>query len=422
MPRYDFVSPGAMAGGALQAFLVQRALAERQAMMDKLAAERQKADIGLRSGDLNLRQQQEARIAEAQAQQQKDLEQEREFRRASTISENALPGDPIGDDTRAVLERQGYGGTMRTLPAQPASEGYGVLESLEQPAPGTGVLAKTPPPGILQPAQPERTIARGGSKYLAARTAAEERAAQAAETEAGRNERAQAEEAGRNERAEAQRRLSELIARMHAGNSAETTELRNELLRIQSAMASDKLETTRTERTKAEERAKQASGATVDVIKELADVGPDGKLQLKPGAANLFGVRNPLAEWIPGSETATAKAALERLKSRVALDLIAEMKSQSRTGATGFGAMNERELALLEHGASQLGSSRMSREAALAELQRIYDVAHRTMQGATPTTGGGGGTVRMRAPDGRSLNVPADQVEAAKARGATLAR
>jgi hypothetical protein len=37
-----------------------------------------------------------------------------------------------------------------------------------------------------------------------------------------------------------------------------------------------------------------------------------------------------------------AKAALDNLKSRLVIDLIGEMKSQSKTGATGFGQLNDR--------------------------------------------------------------------------------
>jgi hypothetical protein len=399
MARYDFVSPGAMAGNAIQQFLMQRAMEERQARMDQLAAERQSAEIGQREADLGLRRQQEARIAEAQAQQQKDLEQEREFRRASVLAENAIPGDPIDPDTKGVMERQGFGGAMRTIPGQPASEGFGVLESLEQPAPGAGVLQNSPPPGILQPAQPERTIARGGSKYLSARQAAEERAAQAAEARAAREAEGERNRQFRGEQGEANRALREDLARASASGRGETTALRNDLLRTQVDAATQKAEDKQVADKRARDAARVTSGATIDVIKELADFDERGRATLKPGTANLFGARNPLARLVPGSDTNNAKAALDRLKGRVIVDLLNEMKNQSRTGATGFGALSGPELKLLENAAAELNSSMISDTRAAAELERIYSMAKQLYgdePGNGPANGGpSGGSGRV---------------------------
>jgi hypothetical protein len=44
MSRYNFVSGGAAAGNAIEQFLVQRALEDRQRRMDELAAQNTKAD------------------------------------------------------------------------------------------------------------------------------------------------------------------------------------------------------------------------------------------------------------------------------------------------------------------------------------------------------------------------------------------
>jgi hypothetical protein len=125
---------------------------------------------------------------------------------------------------------------------------------------------------------------------------------------------------------------------------------------------------------------------TIDVLKQLADFDAQGNVTLKPGAANLFGARIPGASFIPGSDTATAEGALNRLRSRTIVDLLNEMKSQSRTGATGFGAMNEREFGVLEGGASQLGSSLISDERAASELKRIYDIANQVLTGGGAPT------------------------------------
>jgi hypothetical protein len=49
MPRYDFVSPGAMAGNAIEDFLLRRELENRQRMLDELTRQQQDSDISLRT-------------------------------------------------------------------------------------------------------------------------------------------------------------------------------------------------------------------------------------------------------------------------------------------------------------------------------------------------------------------------------------
>jgi hypothetical protein len=362
MPRYDFVSPGALAGNAIQEFLIRRALEERQARMDQMAAERQKADIGLRESDLGLRREQEARIAEAQRQQQGNLEQEREFRRASTLAENAMPGDPVDADTQAMLSRQGFGGSARTLPGQPASEGYGVLESLGQPAPGSGVLAKMPPPGVLQPAQPERTIARGGSKYLAARTAADERAALAAEAEAGRTERAVADREERAQRGEADRQLRELIARMQSGTSAESKELRNELVRLQTAIAQDKLETTQAERAKTEKTKADAATNTLALL---------DRLEKHPGLDKAYGAYEMRGFT---QEARDFKAIRDQAVAALTLPNLGSLK----------GPMSDKDVAFVKQLATRLQDPKISE----AEARRAISDARSVLEGRTLESAG----------------------------------
>ena len=98
----------------------------------------------------------------------------------------------------------------------------------------------------------------------------------------------------------------------------------------------------------------------------------------------------PGASFFPG-ETSDASAALDRLQGRVVVDLLNEMKNQSRTGATGFGALSGPELKLLEDAASQLNSSLITDKRAAEELARIFQSAQR-LYGATD----GGGTPAVR--------------------------
>ena len=102
--RYNFGSEGAAGYDALQEELMRRDLARRQALLDERAQQEEEENRRIRSADLKLRQDREARDAAEQRETRTNLEHERDFRRASTISENALPGDPVDAETKALLD------------------------------------------------------------------------------------------------------------------------------------------------------------------------------------------------------------------------------------------------------------------------------------------------------------------------------
>jgi hypothetical protein len=186
--QYGFVSPGAMARNAIEEELLNRAALQRQAMLDKLTAEQQQGQADRAQQQLMVEAERERRIAEQDRQTQANLEDEREFRRASTIAESALPEDPIDEFTAELLKRQGFGSQIRR--GQPTQGDY--LGDGEAGVPQYNVI-----PGILQ--------MRGGSKYLNARAAEDARAAVTESNRVAADERASAERANR-----------ELIARIMA--------------------------------------------------------------------------------------------------------------------------------------------------------------------------------------------------------------
>lgn len=98
----------------------------------------------------------------------------------------------------------------------------------------------------------------------------------------------------------------------------------------------------------------ESAGKTLSVIDQLIDETG----HFKPGVSPIVGRGGPLigagATMIGGSEVANKQVALNRLKSRMIVDLMAEMKSQSATGATGFGQLNREELKVITDAASQL--------------------------------------------------------------------
>ena len=119
----------------------------------------------------------------------------------------------------------------------------------------------------------------------------------------------------------------------------------------------------------AEKRADQAAEArnkrktVVGLATETASVldqllTPEGQLQ--PGVSKITGgLRVPamIARNVGMGEVTNRQAAMDRLKSRVVVDLVGEMKAQSRTGATGFGQLSEKEGMLLEQAAAQLNQA-----------------------------------------------------------------
>jgi hypothetical protein len=86
----------------------------------------------------------------------------------------------------------------------------------------------------------------------------------------------------------------------------------------------------------------------------------------------------------------------KNLQANAVMDVLSEMKSQSRTGATGFGALNEKELSLIMDAASKL-DTRLNEDTAekylnemKVNLQKIIDREKNgyegQQQGGQPTT------------------------------------
>lgn len=376
MGRYNFVSPGAEAGNAIQKFLIERELMnqemQKQALLEKQQAEQERRA----NEELALNKQREGRIADESKATREALEGERTFRRANTIATHGLPG---------VIDRQ----TADLL----RGEGFGTLVN------ETG-------PGVIQFA--------GGSQYQNARQAEQARLAQAREAQAARAEQEEKDRQAAAARASEANETRAMIAGMANQGRQETTELRNDLLRTQVSAAEQKAAEKEEAKQKSRQAAKVTADQTVAVLKELADFDETtGRATLKDATKNLFGARNPLTMF--GKETNDARAALNRVRGRVIVDLLNEMKNQSATGATGFGALSGPELELLQNAASELNNPFISNDRAAQELERIYKAAGQLYGTDSP---GVGGNVRMKAPDGRTLSVPAADVERMRGLGA----
>jgi hypothetical protein len=159
-------------------------------------------------------------------------------------------------------------------------------------------------------------------------------------------------------------------ARARLQGGGETQELTNEIKRLQIAQQRDKIDAGQQADTTKRTAALQLADDMTDVIDDLLDPATG---QLTPGASAIVGGRIPFASQVPASKAADAKAALDRLTGTLVIELMAEMKAQSRTGATGFGQLSERELAVLLQAATKLSNRNMSEGAFAAELKRIRD-------------------------------------------------
>lgn len=120
------------------------------------------------------------------------------------------------------------------------------------------------------------------------------------------------------------------------------------------------------------QKIQQQAQETLAALNEvLEDSGKGDNDQLTSDAADAVGKSRIFGlQYIPGTRTKAGEAAINRLKANLVINLIGEMKAQSRTGATGFGALNIKELGVLEQAASKLDPS-LDEETFRKELIRI---------------------------------------------------
>jgi hypothetical protein len=118
-----------------------------------------------------------------------------------------------------------------------------------------------------------------------------------------------------------------------------------------------------------------------DALNELNNI-LDEKGNLRPDISGTVGKSRIFQmHRIYGSDARQADAKIKRLKDLITLSLIGEMKSQSKTGATGFGQMNIRELGVLEGAATKLDPS-LDEETFTQELRRIKERLEKILQPA----------------------------------------
>jgi hypothetical protein len=350
MPRYGFTNPGANAGNAIQQFLMQQMLMERERLEQERAAREEAARMQqqaeqrkMAQQQLELQQQQEQRIAAAQQQQQADLENERNFRRATTIADSAMPGDAVDAQTAELLRAQGYGGQMtQGQPTQGAQIGE------EEGIPLYDVI-----PGVMQ--------MRGGSKYLGQRQAAQERADLAAQGQAAAAERAAADRSFREE-----------MARMQAGNRGELDSARAETARLNNEIAGVKLE--REKAANEQERAwRDKTGEDSRRVTENA-LALARRARSHPGLRKTHGIISSRISVI-SQDAADYKGIRDQLVAALTLPNLGALK----------GPMSDKDVKFVKDLATRLANDQMSDE----EAVRAIDEAISFLESKLAASGGG---------------------------------
>ena len=155
----------------------------------------------------------------------------------------------------------------------------------------------------------------------------------------------------------------------------------------------------------------QRAKDTIDTIDELFEEnkGIDPKTgertQLASDTKRIIGAsRIGMAQYRPGSSERTKEDTIQQIKNKLVIDLISEMKSQSRTGATGMGNMSDRDIRVLENSVAKLDPW-MNEEDFRRELMKIRAQTKRILQPAnssmpTITAAPSGSSAPSGAPSG----------------------
>lgn len=362
MARYGFTSVGAAGGNAIQQFLVQRALQQRQMQMDAIAQQQREEQTKQHAADLELRTGQERRIAQAQQAQMEDLANQREFGRATTISENAMPGDVADETTRALLEKQGYGGQVKKVPgvvSQGAFQGNDANE--------------IPQYDVNQ--SPDTFQMRGGSKYLSARAAADEREAAAKEAAAARSAEAEKARTAADDRAESDRAMRLTIAQLAQSGNAAQRDLANQLTQLRIDAERDKQATTR----EAKDKTTSEAQATTQRALDLAT-----RLETHPGISKATGAYEMRGFT---QEAQDYNGIRDQLVAALTLPNLGALK----------GPMSDKDVAFVKTLATRLGNTKLSEAETRLAIKEAKDfLANKlrdtsTAPTATTGTGGGGG-------------------------------
>ena len=387
---FEFASPGAEFVKALQQEMMLRQQLERQARQDEI--EQQKLGMSQRELEESIRRGKDADTradaADARAADAQD------YNKVRDVVEDA------GENTQISLDDPMAAKLKKHRPDRVARE--------EQATQGAqiGVTEDDIPlydvaPGVMQ--------VRPGFKWEQARAVEESRKEAAQIAAQARAEALQAQIAERTARSEDTLALRRELAGVQAGLGAQRNDIAQQGMDLRRETADAK--------TAEAEEAKENSRASMedygnslmrnasDLIDPTKITLPKGKSfedltdadikkltpqQLQAISKSTLNATTGYVEGRPflggvlagvtgrGEERELGKAAINNLKGMLTIDQLLELKRQSRTGATGFGALSERELSVIENAASRLNATTLTGEEYAREVLRIYAAAARS--------------------------------------------
>lgn len=370
----------ALGGGLmnLDEVLRQRRQDELKKQMEARNQANVQSEIANRAED-NRRAQEAFKAQQAQQAQQHN----------ATMLSQYSPTDPISPEMINQTGAAGNSGMLRTTGAGmttlPSTQWQG-----QQNNPAAGGVTRNSDPGaaegVFRRQSPAERVLQQQEDYKAKQDeqARQERYAEAQRAQAATlASRASEGEANRTAKADADRRHAELMAATQANNNSfrqQGLDIQQGRLQTAQTAAADKKAASDLD---AANKKKIAAGGAED-IKKLAD-----ELVAHPGFNSIFGFFDSRTPNIT-DKSRDAQARLDQLKASLSIEKIAEMKAQSRTGATGFGQLSERELDVLQNAAGRLQQAQTEEAAkvAIREIQATMDkVIQRNGggQSATPT-------------------------------------
>ena len=376
--RYYAPSGAQGAAEAIQALMLQRAIDERQRMLD---AQAQADRVGSAQREQKRIELEQQRIADAQADRKRDdedREKERKFRRATTKATIGLPGVATEADYQEAQD-EGYGTQYRR---DPASTLHGYDEA--------GAAQEVPIPGVVQ--------FLGGTQYQQARAAEAARKDAALEAERIRDEQLATTLAAKKEQDAKDNDIKMSIAGLAASGRNANADLQREILQGRIDTAEEKKTAAKTAADAQRAAVADKAQNVMNLIGQLGEIDPKtfkSVTKLSPGVERLYGVavlgRTPgMLQGIVSTETSDARAAMDQLMGTAVTDFLGELKAQSRTGATGFGALSEGELKLVQDVSSQLRNPKLSSERVRSELSRLLKMAKEHYDKAMAAPGGSG--------------------------------
>ncbi len=374
------IASGMAAGGGADA--LEQIL--KQAFLEQIERRRAKQD------DTRIQQDQQRIDLEGKRQAGADADRDelrastgkmRDIQNATRISGMLRPGQNVGGDTVGALKAGDLGDLVQHDAADLPSTAISGMATAGTKAPMMGQLR------MMAAGRPARDTFTGTAEQLSDEQARGDRVAQFAQTAQDRKDAAAAALQARTDAAAAAQTGREDLARLTAGLRGGNADLQRELLQGKIDAAQEKT----TEKKQAVDAARNAAVASIDDTAGALDELIDEKDQLKPGVGGAVGL-GAIRARIPGTSAADAKARIDRLQSRLVVDLLGEMKRQSRTGATGFGALTEKELAVIQNAAARLGNSQSDESFRLALIDVRKQLAGMRQRAAGAATSAPPGT------------------------------